>query len=144
MDLPSTPAPAPARATLQHTVVTVGLRLQEWHPFFNESSVPQIQELGQLRLASLATHMQNCGQGLGVLSLNSLGETITSTWQQGQRKSAEKSEPRSRCHMANPQPRKSHGHPQLGQHRVQKHEGHFKVLTRMGRAKNLGLQSLRK
>ena len=80
MDLPSSPAPGQARATLQHIVVTIGLKLQEWHPFFsNESSAPQIQELGQLHLASLATHMQNCGQGLGALSLNTLEETVMCT-----------------------------------------------------------------
>lgn len=72
-------AQAQAQTTLQHTAVPVGLRLQEWHPFFlSESSAPQVQELGPLPLTSLDTQLQNCGQGLWALS-RTLEEAVMRT-----------------------------------------------------------------
>lgn len=88
---PGRPSPAQAQATLQHTVVPVGLRLQEWHPSFpNESNAPQVQELGLLPLTSLVTQMQNYGQGPWALS-QTLEEAVmrTSIWQ-GRRRSTQK------------------------------------------------------
>lgn len=77
MDLPTDPDQA--QTTLQHTVVPVGLRLEEYHPFFlNESRAPQVQELGLLPLMSLATQLQNCVQGLWALS-QTLEEAVVRT-----------------------------------------------------------------